>query len=324
MFIDRVKITVTSGKGGDGVISFRREKFVAKGGPDGGDGGRGGHIVFRVDNNLSTLLDFRYKHHIRAGNGGHGSGQKKTGKYGTDEIVRVPPGTIVFDKESGEQLGDLTENGQELNIAKGGRGGIGNVHFATSTRQAPRKAKQGKPGEERVLILELKLIADVGLVGLPNAGKSTLLSRVSAARPEVADYPFTTLTPHLGMIQPEGWDGFVMADIPGLIEGASEGKGLGHRFLRHIERTRTLAILIETIDPDPEKTLNTLLNELEAFNPSLVTRPRIIVRTKTDLGGDSWDGVDISISSVTGEGVDELLQKLKKMIDTAKVNDNIE
>ncbi len=317
MFLDRVQIEVHSGAGGDGVVSFRREKFVPKGGPDGGDGGRGGHVILRVDANLGTLLDFRYRRVIRAGRGGHGSGAKKSGRAGKDVVVRVPPGTVVTD-EAGAFLGDLTTPGQELIVARGGRGGRGNSHFATPTRRAPRHAESGRPGESRVLVLELKLIADVGLVGMPNAGKSTLLSRISAARPEIAEYPFTTLTPHLGIVQAGRWESFVAADIPGLIEGASRGKGLGHRFLRHIERTSVLALLVEAPDPKPEETLAALLAELEAYNPALLERPRLIVRTKADLGGEPWERAEHVISAVTGEGVEELVARMATLVQVER------
>ncbi len=317
MFIDRVKVRVVAGDGGDGVVSFRREKFVPKGGPDGGDGGDGGSVMLRVDPQLNTLLDLRYRHIVRAGRGGNGGGKRKTGRNGDDVEIRVPPGTLVYDDGSGELLTDLTGDRQVQVVAGGGRCGRGNTRFATSTNRTPRKATKGKPGEERKLRLELKLIADVGLVGLPNAGKSTLLSRVSAARPEIAEYPFTTLTPHLGIVRVGEWESFVMADIPGLIEGASEGKGLGHRFLRHIERTRVLTVLVESIDPEPERTLDGLLTELEAFNPSLPGRPRLVVRTKSDLGGDRWEGEDLRISAVTGEGIDDLVHQLSRMVRDA-------
>lgn len=326
MFIDRVQLKVSAGNGGNGIVSFRREKFVAKGGPDGGDGGRGGHIILKVDPNLGTLLDLRYKPQLKAGHGRDGGGSRKTGRGGPDEIIRVPAGTVVIDEESGVQIGDLTEAGQEMIVARGGKGGKGNVHFKTSTRQAPRHATNGKPGQSKNLILELKLIADIGLVGLPNAGKSTLLSRVSAARPEIADYPFTTLRPHLGIVKAGGFDSFVMADIPGLIEGASEGKGLGHQFLRHIERTRILVILIDSLDPEPINTKEALLKELDNFNPQLLERPRIVVRSKSDLGIESWsDNVgeekieDLSISAVTGDGIDQLIHQLSKMVKEDKI-----
>ncbi len=314
MFVDRVHIRVRAGDGGNGVVSFRREAFVPKGGPDGGDGGRGGSVIFRVDPQLGTLLDLRYSPEIRAGNGRHGSGAKKTGKSGKDVVIRIPPGTVILEESSRKVLGDLTESGQELIVAKGGAGGRGNAHFATPTMRAPRKATPGKPGRELELRLELKLIADVGLVGMPNAGKSTLLSVVSAARPEIAEYPFTTLTPHLGIVRAGEMDSFVMADIPGLIEGAAEGKGLGHQFLRHIERTRVLCILIDTLDSAPGDTLETLLAELERYNADLPSRPRLVVRTKTDLGGESFSFEDLAISAAANDNVGELVNRLAEMV----------
>ncbi|MBS1262388.1 MAG: GTPase Obg [Calditrichaeota bacterium] len=307
MFIDRVEIEVQAGRGGDGVVSFRREKYVPKGGPDGGDGGRGGSVIIRVDPQLSTLLDLRYRNVVRAGNGRHGQGKKMTGRSGADEVIRVPAGTVVHEIGSGRIIADLTGEEQELVVARGGRGGKGNARFATPTLRAPRKAIPGEAGETKRLRLELKLIADVGLVGLPNAGKSTLLSVISAARPEIAAYPFTTLTPHLGIVRAGAYETFVAADIPGLIEGASQGRGLGHQFLRHVERTRVLAILIESIDDTPADTMQTLLRELERYNPALLARPRLIVRTKNDLGGERWDGEDLRISAATGENVDRLV-----------------
>jgi len=318
MFVDRVTINVKAGNGGDGVISFRREKFVPKGGPDGGDGGNGGSVILRVDPQLGTLLDLRYAPMIKAEPGKHGSGKKMFGRGGEDTIVRIPPGTVIFDDETGELLGDLTEPGQEMVIAKGGFGGKGNARFATPIVRAPRKATNGGRGQERSIRLELKLLADVGLVGLPNAGKSTLLSVVSAARPEIADYPFTTLTPHLGIVRAGKFDGFVMADIPGLIEGAAEGKGLGHQFLRHIERTKVLCVLIDTMDENPEQTLETLLGELADYNPDLPERPRIIVRTKADLGGEPFGFEDFAISAVAQSGLDELVRSLAELVWSAK------
>ena len=317
MFVDRVEIEVAAGNGGDGAVSFRREKFIPKGGPDGGDGGRGGSVILRVDPQLGTLLDLRYRKKVKATNGGHGMGAKRYGKSGKDEIVRVPPGTVVFDVETGDLLGDLTEDGQEFVAAQGGRGGKGNIHFATPTKRTPRKATAGGRGEQRRIRLELKLLADVGLVGLPNAGKSTLLSVASAARPEVANYPFTTLTPHLGIVKVTEMANFVMADIPGLIEGASDGKGLGHQFLRHIERTRLLAVLIDSQEEHPEEVLDTLIGELIAFNPELENRPRIVIRTKADLGEKSFGFEDMAISAVTREGVDALVYRLWEMLQDA-------
>ncbi len=316
MFIDRVEIEVRAGRGGDGIVSFRREKFVPKGGPDGGDGGRGGSVLLRVDPQLGTLLDLRYRNVIKAENGKHGQGSKRSGKSGKDEAIRVPPGTVVFDAKTGELIGDLTEEGHELVVAGGGRGGKGNPHFATPTLRTPRKATEGKPGQQRMLRLELKLLADVGLVGLPNAGKSTLLSVITAARPEIAAYPFTTLTPHLGIVKVGSYESFVVADIPGLIEGAADGKGLGHQFLSHVERTRVLAILIDALDENPDETLAVLLKELEEFNPDLLDRPRIVVRTKNDLGGEPWSGEQLRISGATGENVDTLVRELYELVQS--------
>ncbi|MCB2199754.1 GTPase ObgE [bacterium] len=319
MFVDRVEIEVTAGNGGDGAISFRREKFIPKGGPDGGDGGRGGSVILRVDPQLGTLLDLRYRKKVKAANGGHGMGAKKYGRSGKDEIVRVPPGTVVFDAEAGELLGDLTKSGEEMVVAQGGKGGKGNIHFATPTKRTPRKATEGRRGISRRIRFELKLLADVGLVGLPNAGKSTLLSVVSAARPEVANYPFTTLTPHLGIVKATSTANFVMADIPGLIEGASDGKGLGHQFLRHIERTRVLAVLIDSLEEKPQEVYDTLMGELEAYNPDLLERPRIVVRTKTDLGGEPFEFEDMAISAVTRDNLDALIYRLWDMLQDAPI-----
>jgi len=319
MFVDRVEIEIAAGDGGDGAISFRREKFIPKGGPDGGDGGRGGSVLLRVDSQLGTLLDLRYRKRVRADHGGKGMGAKRYGKSGRDEIVRVPPGTVVFDALSGELIGDLTREGQELIVAKGGKGGKGNIHFATPVKRTPRKATSGQKGETRRIRLELKLLADVGLVGLPNAGKSTLLSVVSAARPEIASYPFTTLTPHLGIVRVSDFSNFVMADIPGLIEGASEGKGLGHQFLRHVERTRVLAILIASDDAEPEGTLETLLGELEGFNPDLLDRPRLIIRTKSDLSDTPFGFEDLAISAIQHQGLEGLVLRLHEMLRDAPI-----
>ncbi len=316
MFIDRIEIEIKAGRGGDGIVSFRREKFMPKGGPDGGDGGRGGSVILRVDAELGTLLDLRYRQSIKADNGRHGKGKQMSGRGGKNVYIRIPPGTVIFDATSGELIGDLTEDKQELAIAGGGRGGKGNQHFATPTNRTPRKATEGKPGQQMRLRLELKLLADVGLVGLPNAGKSTLLSVISAARPEVAAYPFTTLTPHLGIVKVGDYESFVVADIPGLIEGAAEGKGLGHQFLSHVERTRVLAILIESLDENPDETLRVLLKELEEFNADLMNRPRIIIRTKNDLGGELWDVEDIRISGATRENVDKVVRELYELVKT--------
>lgn len=313
MFVDYVTLTVKAGRGGDGCVSFRREKFVPKGGPDGGDGGKGGDVILVVDPNRSTLLDFRYIHHFEAENGKHGSGNKMTGKNGKDCIIPVPQGTLVRDKETGEILADLTSVDQKWVAAKGGKGGKGNSNFATSVNRAPRKATPGKPGEERSLILELKLIADVGLVGKPNAGKSTLLATITAARPKIADYPFTTLEPNLGIVSVAEFRSFVMADIPGLIEGASKGKGLGHRFLRHIERTRLLLLLIPMDSDDPKAELKMLKQELMNYSEELARKPMLVARSKSDLSSENAKELKeavLSFSAVTHHNLKELVHLL--------------
>ncbi len=287
MFIDKIKIFVKAGSGGNGVVSFRREKYVAKGGPDGGDGGNGGDVIFRVDDGSNTLLAFRYKRKFIAENGGDGAGSKYHGANGADVIIPVPRGTLLRDAETGKIIHDMSENdGEDFTLCKGGRGGWGNRHFATPTRQIPRFAKSGLPGEERDVVLELKMIADVGLAGLPSAGKSSLLAAVSAARPKIADYHFTTLEPNLGVVSTGGESGFVMADIPGLIEGASEGLGLGHAFLRHIERCRMLVQVVDISGIEgrtPVEDFETISDELRKFSPELADRPRIIAANKADL-----------------------------------------
>ena len=319
-FVDFVQISVASGAGGNGAVSFRREKYVPKGGPDGGDGGRGGSILIRADKNLSTLLDYQYKRAYHAPRGTPGMGARKTGPAGKDVVLRVPVGTLVRDLTSGETIADLAEHGSEVVAARGGRGGRGNAAFATSTNQAPRSAEPGGAGEERELELELKLLADVGLVGLPNAGKSTLISVISAARPKIAEYPFTTLIPNLGIVRIDEGRGFVVADIPGLIEGAHLGKGLGVQFLRHIERTRVLVFLLDATRPDPEADFRMLVHELQQFNPGLPGKPSLIAFTKSD----SCDEATIKrlkktkpgrhatflISAVSGEGVPQLVRAM--------------
>jgi GTP-binding protein len=332
VFIDEAQITVTAGNGGNGCVSFRREKYVPKGGPDGGDGGNGGSVILEVDPHMRTLLDFRHKQLFRARRGEHGEGKQCSGKSGADLVVRVPRGTVVTDVDSGETLGDLTEPGNRLVVARGGKGGRGNQHFATATHQAPREHETGWPGDARNLKLVLKLIADVGLVGFPNAGKSTLLSVVSAARPKVADYPFTTLAPHLGIVKvghPDDARSLVMADIPGLIEGASEGKGLGHQFLRHIERTRIILILIDVTTPDPLQQERTLLGEMAGYSRALLDKPRLVAFTKMDLlppGSPPPDlgpnrGEVLAISAHTGQGVERLLSELDRRLSAmATVN----
>ncbi|MGH7446414.1 MAG: GTPase ObgE [Longimicrobiales bacterium] len=319
MFVDYTEIQVIAGTGGSGAEAFRREMGVAHGGPSGGDGGRGGNVILRADPQLWTLLDHRYQQHYRAERGQHGQGKNRTGRDGEDLIVRVPVGTTVRDAETGAVLCELTEPGQELIAARGGRGGRGNAQFATPTRQAPRYWESGAEGEDRRIALELKLIADVGLVGQPNAGKSTLLAAVSAATPKIADYPFTTLTPNLGVISLPGTRTFVMADIPGIIEGAHEGRGLGHRFLRHIERTRTLAYLIPVDADDVQDEYELLRSELRRYSDDLVDKPHCIIITKMDVPGpgteppqveapDAWG--QFAISSVARRGLTELLEAL--------------
>ena len=285
-FIDYVKINCRSGAGGAGSVHFRREKHTPKGGPDGGDGGRGGHVILRGNEQLWTLLHLKYRKHVKAGNGVAGEGGRRTGAQGEDVILEVPLGTIARDPESSEKLAEITEDGQEMILFAGGRGGMGNDHFKTSTQQTPYHAQPGEPGLEEWVVLELKLLADVGLVGFPNAGKSTLLSVLSAARPEIADYPFTTLVPNLGVVAYRDYKSFVMADIPGIIEGASQGKGLGLRFLRHIERNSILLFLVPATSDDIKQEYNTLLNELREFNPELMDKTRILAITKVDLVDD--------------------------------------
>jgi GTP-binding protein len=288
MFIDRVTVRVDAGTGGSGASSFRREKFVPMGGPDGGDGGRGGDVLVRADRNLTTLLDFTYRDHWKAERGEHGSGSNRTGRSGDDIVLPVPPGTIVRDAASGELLGEVLDEGDTILIARGGRGGRGNAQFASATHQAPREWEPGDEGEQRTLELELKLIADVGLVGQPNAGKSTLLSVISAARPKIADYPFTTLSPNLGVVSLSGHRTFVVADIPGIIEGAHEGKGLGIQFLRHIERTRVLAFLIPIDAMDWQAEYDQLRREVREYSQELADKPHCVVFTKLDLLGEDY------------------------------------
>ncbi len=321
MFIDSAKIHVKAGDGGNGVISFRREKYVPKGGPDGGDGGNGGSVYIVADRNLTTLLDFRYAPHYKAERGAHGQGSRKTGLSGNDIIIKVPCGTLIKDAETGDVLGDLTEHGAKLLVAKGGKGGRGNQHFATPTNRAPRHAEPGEPGEERTLELELKLLADVGLVGFPNAGKSTLISVLSAAKPKIADYPFTTLEPNLGIVRYQDYKSFVMADIPGIIEGASEGKGLGLKFLKHIERTKVLAILLPANSPDLKSEYNILTSELKKFSPVLAEKPKVVVISKMDIAPEGFvlpkfRGVKVvPISSVAQQGLEALKTLLWEKIN---------
>jgi GTP-binding protein len=326
MFVDRVNIRVEAGRGGSGCVSFRREKYVPKGGPDGGDGGRGGHVILSTDAHIKTLLDFRNHGVYRAEKGQHGQGNNKTGAEGADLLIRVPPGTVVLDAETHDQIADLVESNTQVVIARGGRGGRGNARFASATRQSPRTAEAGGVGEVRELILELRLIADVGLVGLPNAGKSTLLATVSAARPRIGDYPFTTKRPHLGIVS-VGEESFVLADIPGLIEGAHQGKGLGLTFLRHVTRTRALCFLLDVTGPDLAATYDLLVHELECYDPALAARPRVVCLTKTDLLPPNdvasrlqalerrrLGGPILAVSAVTGAGVSQLLHELVRLL----------
>jgi GTP-binding protein len=330
-FVDEVKIHVKAGDGGDGAVAWRREKFIPRGGPAGGDGGNGGDVVLEVDPQLSTLLDYRYVREHKARNGEKGGGSDMNGKDGADLVLRVPPGTVVKDAATGAQLVDLGAAGERVVIAKGGRGGLGNMNFASSTNQAPRYAEDGTAGEERDLVLELKLLADVGIVGYPNAGKSTLISRISRARPKIADYPFTTLTPNLGVV---GWRerSFVVADIPGLIEGAHAGAGLGHQFLRHVERCRVLIHLVEGANPEPGRApkadLDAIDAELAAYSEELAKKPQIVAVTKIDVPEARAAGVKLQkllgrrkkpvpvhlVSAVTGEGLDALLDAVGRAL----------
>lgn len=319
MFLDHATIEVQAGKGGAGSVSFRRESYIPLGGPDGGDGGAGANVVLRVDKQMTTLLDYRYRQHYRADAGKDGQGRNMTGRSGEDLVLRVPPGTSVRDANTGEVIAELLEDGEEVIAARGGRGGKGNTHFATATNQAPRQAQPGEEGETRRIELILKLIADVGLVGEPNAGKSTLLASVSRATPKIADYPFTTLSPNLGVVQLGDHRSFVMADIPGIIEGAHEGKGLGHEFLRHIERTRTLAILIPSDTLDPQVEYDRLRNELHNYSEELAAKPHCVVFSKGDLLPPDWPAPQVEapeawgqfvISSVAHQGLTPLLEAL--------------
>ncbi len=330
MLIDNAKITIKSGDGGRGCVSFRREKYVPKGGPNGGDGGKGGDVVFQADNSLATLIDFRYKRTYRAPSGVPGLGGDKTGKNGKDIVILVPCGSIIKDFDSGYILADLIENGDSYLAVKGGKGGRGNARFATSTNQAPRQAEPGIKGEEKIIEIELKMIADVGLVGLPNAGKSTLISKISAAKPKIADYPFTTLQPNLGIVRYKDYQSFVVADIPGLIEGAHTGKGLGIRFLKHIERTKVLVFLIDaTLIPYKENKIEDyeiLVNELKSYDKKLLEKPKLICFSKIDsltpdqvrelskikfTKGRSKEKITVlNISSVSGENIPKLLDEI--------------
>jgi GTP-binding protein len=329
-FADYAKIYVTAGKGGDGSAHLRREKYVPKGGPDGGDGGKGGSIKLKGNAQLNTILDLRYKKYIKAKAGENGGSSRSSGKDGESIILNVPLGTVAFDAESRERLGEITEDGQEIIIAEGGKGGLGNWHFKSSVNQTPQYAQEGKPGEERVVELELKLIADVGLVGFPNAGKSTLLSALSHAKPKIADYPFTTLEPNLGVVKFSDYRSFVMADIPGIIEEAHQGKGLGIQFLRHIERNSILLFMVSS-QSDIEYEYEALVNELKAYRKDLLDKPRVLAITKMDLKQgfklDKEFHIDdeipvIPISSATGHGVDELKEALWEKLQHVKQLDS--
>ena len=333
MFVDEVRIFVHSGRGGDGVCSFRREKYVPRGGPDGGDGGDGGNVMVVASGRLTTLLDLRYQQHYEAKPGNPGEGSNRHGRTAPDVIIHVPVGTVITDEATGETLADLTADGQSQVVARGGRGGRGNANFATSTNRIPTRTEPGTPGEERWLHLELKLLADVGLVGFPNAGKSTLIAAISAARPKIADYPFTTLTPNLGVVSWGEDHSFVVADIPGLIEGAHEGKGLGVQFLRHIERTSFLLHLVDISEwaaEDPVVSYEVMRKELAAYDPSLKSRPSAVVGTKLDIKGDE-QRLDrlrtyckrhrlrfFPISAVTREGLGALISFVGKQVDTLR------
>lgn len=332
-FIDEALIEVIAGKGGDGCLSFRREKFIPFGGPDGGDGGTGGSIYLLADENLNTLLDFRYTRCFKAKNGDPGRGKQCTGKDGEDLYLRTPVGTLAFDEDTQEKLGDLTSHGQTLLVAKGGKHGLGNIRFKSSTNQAPRRTVPGGPGETRRLRLELQLLADAGLLGLPNAGKSTFIRAVSAAHPKVADYPFTTLYPSLGVVSIESYQHFVLADIPGLIEGAAEGAGLGVRFLKHLSRTRLLLHIVDAFPQDgtdPIEAIHSIEGELAKYSPDLANRERWLVLNKLDLapGGDwmehcrhivrrlNWQGLVFYVSALSGQGCQELSKQVMHYLDT--------
>ncbi len=331
-FVDYVTISVRSGKGGAGSAHFRRAKSEPRGGPDGGDGGQGGSVLLEGDAHLYTLLDLRYNRHHFAGDGQPGQGAMKTGKSAGDIVLRVPLGTVAKDSATGVLLGEITEAGQRVVLARGGRGGLGNTHFKSATNQAPQYAQPGEAGEEREVTLELKLLADVGLVGSPNAGKSTLVSALSAARPKIADYPFTTLEPNLGMVFLGDYRSFVMADIPGLIEGASEGRGLGIRFLKHVERNAVLLFVVPADAEDPGAQYRTLLDELAAFSPDLLDKPRLVALSKTDLVPpdllEAWvaearasfpEGVDVlPVSAVARQGLDRLKERLWDEVQRVK------
>jgi GTPase len=323
-FIDYVKIMCRSGAGGRGAVHFFRDKLNPKGGPDGGDGGRGGNIILRGNSQMWTLIHLKYRKHVSAGNGNHGGASRSTGKSGEDVVLDVPLGTVAKDSETGEYLFEITEDGEERVLLPGGRGGLGNFHFKNSVNQSPMHAQPGEPGEENWIVLELKVLADVGLVGFPNAGKSTLLSVVSAAKPKIADYAFTTLVPNLGVVEYRDYKSFIMADIPGIIEGAHEGKGIGTRFLRHIERNSVLLFLIPADTADIKKEYEILLKELQEYNPDLLYKERLLAISKSDLIDDELqkmlepelpDLPHVFISSKIGKGLDELKDKLWNMLN---------
>lgn len=327
-FIDEATITVQSGDGGRGCVSFRREKFIPRGGPDGGDGGKGGDVVLVTTHRKRTLRQFQYKRQFKAANGGYGQGARKTGSNGADLIIEIPPGTLLLNADDGTLIKDMSQPDERFVIARGGRGGLGNTRFKSSTNRAPRHAQPGEPGITLKLKLELKLLADVGIIGLPNAGKSSLVGAISAARPKTAAYPFTTLNPHLGVVQTEWSEPFVVADIPGLIDGAHQGAGLGHRFLKHIERTRVLVHLIDAAGIDPERplaALETVNRELSLYNPALVDKPQLIVLNKMDLPAadrnaahfcEALPGMDvIRISAHSGEGLALLKSEITHLLD---------
>ncbi len=328
-FIDQAEIQVQGGKGGDGLVAFRREKYVPAGGPSGGNGGKGGSVILKAAENLQTLLDFRYNLLFKAEDGQRGGPNNRTGASGRDRIIEVPCGTVVYDAETDDLLGDLVEPGQTLCVAQGGKGGLGNQHFLSNHNRAPEKALPGLPGEERSLRLELKLLAEVGIIGLPNAGKSTLIAALSAARPKIADYPFTTLVPNLGVVRKPSGDGTVFADIPGLIEGAHLGLGLGHEFLRHIERTRLLLHLVDVTSEDPIADYHTIQEELRAYGRGLAERPQILALNKIDAMAQDAETVEaiatqlerlssspvFTISAVTRDGLETLMQQVWQILD---------
>jgi len=323
MFVDRAKIHVESGSGGNGCVSFRREKFVPHGGPNGGDGGKGGDVTLSADGRVSTLIDLKYRQHIKAKSGRAGQGNQRHGKSGESVQVRVPAGTLVYDQETGELLADLAAAGQSVVVARGGMGGRGNAHFASSTNRAPRFAEKGEPGTKRILRLELKIVADVGLVGAPNAGKSTLLAAMSAAHPKIAPYPFTTLSPNLGVVRPDDETHYVVADIPGLIEGASRGAGLGIEFLRHVERTAVIVLIVDSATDHAVDDRNAIIEEMARYDRALLDKPRVVVANKMDID-ESVEGADAleqvcseplyRISAATADGVPELMRGLAELV----------